>query len=99
MKLESFFDNFELLTDAPNASAKLRDLILQLAVKGKLVNQDLNDESASILLENVQAQKEKITGGRKIEKENFLLEIEEKEYFYNIPPKWIYTRLENISFF
>jgi type I restriction enzyme S subunit len=37
MKVDKFFQNFELLTDAPNAIDKLREIILQLAVRGKLV--------------------------------------------------------------
>jgi type I restriction enzyme S subunit len=44
MKIDTFFENFELLTDAPNATAKLREIILQLAVMGKLVPQFPNDE-------------------------------------------------------
>jgi type I restriction enzyme S subunit len=46
MSVETFFDNFELLTDAPNTANKLREIILQLAVWGKLVSQDPSDESA-----------------------------------------------------
>lgn len=38
MKIETFFEKFEQLTDAPNAIAKLRDLVLELAVSGRLVS-------------------------------------------------------------
>lgn len=48
MKLEAFFDKFDLLADAPNAVEKMRELALQLAVQGKLVPQDLNDEPAQV---------------------------------------------------
>ena len=37
MKPETFFDNFEVLAEAPNGVQKLRELILQLALRGKLV--------------------------------------------------------------
>ena len=37
MNLQTFFSNFELFADAPNGVQKLRELILQLAVQGKLV--------------------------------------------------------------
>lgn len=39
MTLETFFEKFELFADAPNAVAKMRELVLQLAVQGKLVEQ------------------------------------------------------------
>lgn len=56
MNAETFFDAFDLLADAPNSVAKLRALILQLAVKGKLVLQDDNDEPASYLLQQISKQ-------------------------------------------
>ena len=43
LKLETFFDEFGYLAAAPNGVTKLRELILQLAVQGKLVPQDAHD--------------------------------------------------------
>jgi type I restriction enzyme, S subunit len=40
MKRELFFEKFDEFTGAPNAVAKLRELILQLAVQGRLVEQE-----------------------------------------------------------
>ena len=60
MRLETFFNNFELLADAPNGVQKLRELILQLAVQGKLVPQDSTDEPASVLLEKIGVEREQI---------------------------------------
>ena len=40
MKLETFFEKFDLFADAPNAVAKMRELVLQLAVQGKLCAAD-----------------------------------------------------------
>ena len=57
MKIETFFENFELLTDAANAVTKLREIVLQLAVQGKLVPQNPNDEPAYALLEKADREK------------------------------------------
>ena len=53
MKLETFFGNFDLFVDAPDAVAKMRKLILQLAVIGKLCPQDSSEEPASVLLAKI----------------------------------------------
>lgn len=53
MKIDTFFKNFEFLAEAPNGVQKLRELILQLAVQGKLVPQDPNDEIAKNLLQHL----------------------------------------------
>ncbi|MBD2608110.1 hypothetical protein H6G81_27240 [Scytonema hofmannii FACHB-248] len=54
------------MTDAPNAIAKLREIILQLAVMGKLVPQNPNDEPASILLKKINDDKENLLKVKKI---------------------------------
>lgn len=51
MKLETFFQKFDLFADAPDAVAKMRELVIQWAVQGKLVNS--NDSSASNLLAEI----------------------------------------------
>lgn len=43
MRLETFFEKFELFADAPNAVRKMRELVVDLAVKGKLVPNNPND--------------------------------------------------------
>lgn len=46
MKLETFFEKFELFVDAPNAVAKLQELVLELAIQGLLIEQDPTDTPA-----------------------------------------------------
>lgn len=57
MKPETLFDNFEVLAEAPNGIMKLREMILQLAVRGKLVAQDETDEPAIELLKRIRKKK------------------------------------------
>ena len=66
MTPETFFEHFALLADAPNGVQKLRKMILQLAVQGKLVPQDPEDEPADVLLEKIrEAEKEQQVSKRK----------------------------------
>ncbi len=46
--VNTFFDNFEMFADAPNAVAKMRELILQLAVQGQLGTQNETDEPCAL---------------------------------------------------
>lgn len=55
MKLETFFEKFELFADVPNAIARMRELILELAVQGRLVAQDSLEEPAGKQLERIAA--------------------------------------------
>lgn len=50
MTVETFFEKFELFADVPGAVGKMRELVLELAVQGKLVEQEEGDEPASFLL-------------------------------------------------
>lgn len=62
MTLETFFEKFDQFADAPDAVAKLRELVLDWAVRGKLVVQNVTEESASQLLKRVLAEKNRRTG-------------------------------------
>lgn len=59
MNLDTFFEKFELFADAPDAVARMRELVLELAVQGKLVGQDCDDEPATVQLARIAAQKTK----------------------------------------
>jgi type I restriction enzyme, S subunit len=76
---------------------KLRDLILELAVRGKLVPQDQNDEPAIELLKRIQAEKAKLIAEGKLKKEKPLVPITEDEKPFELPNGWEFVRLETIS--
>ncbi|MDX2032051.1 MAG: restriction endonuclease subunit S [Blastocatellia bacterium] len=96
MKVETFFENFGQLADAPNGVQKLRELILQLAVQGKLVPQDPNDEPASVLLAKIDAEKERLIQGKKIKKNDQLPPIGADEMPFGLPQSWAWVRLDEL---
>jgi type I restriction enzyme S subunit len=75
---------------------KLRELILELAVRGKLVPQDESDEPASELLKRIAAEKAKLIAEGKIKKDKPLASISDDEKLFEIPSGWICTRFQNI---
>ncbi|HDI4956196.1 TPA: restriction endonuclease subunit S [Salmonella enterica] len=75
---------------------KLRELILELAVRGKLVPQDPNDEPASELLERIAAEKAELVKQGKIKKPKPLPEISEEEKPFELPEGWEWIRFGNI---
>lgn len=76
---------------------KLRELILELAVRGKLVPQDPNDEPASELLKRIAAEKAELVKQGKIKKQKPLPEISEDEKPFELPSGWEWVRLSDIS--
>ena len=72
---------------------KLRELILELAVRGKLVPQDPNDEPASVLLERIAAEKARLVKEGKIKKPKPLPEITDDEKPFELPEGWNWGKL------
>ncbi len=97
MNADLFFANFGYLADAPKGVKKLRELILQLAIQGKLVQQDPNDESASKLLERIKAEKVKLLKGKKIKMIEPLPPVSPNEAPYELPKGWEWSRIGEIS--
>ena len=76
---------------------KLRELILELAVRGKLVPQDPSDEPASVLLERIAAEKTRLVKEGKIKKPKALPEIGEEEKPFELPDGWVWSMLAEIA--
>ena len=75
---------------------KLRELILELAVRGKLVPQDPNDEPASELLKRIAAEKAELVKQGKIKKQKPLPGIREEEKPFDLPVGWEWVRFGSI---
>lgn len=72
---------------------KLRELILELAVQGKLVPQDPNDEPASVLLERIAQEKAQLVKEKKLKKPKKLPNISDEEKPFDLPNGWSWIRL------
>ncbi|MFV3089359.1 restriction endonuclease subunit S [Pseudomonas sp. GW6] len=90
-------DNLPLLAGAPNGIKKLRELILELAVRGKLVPQDPRDEPASELLKRIAEEKARLVAEGKIKRQKQLAELGEEEKLFELPCGWEWQRLDAIS--
>ncbi|NJI23191.1 restriction endonuclease subunit S [Aeromonas veronii] len=75
---------------------KLRELILELAVRGKLVPQDPSDEPASVLLERIAAEKAQLIREGKIKSEKQYPVISDTELPHSKPDGWVFERFGNV---
>ena len=80
---------------------KLRQKILDLAIRGKLVPQDPNDEPASVLLERIKAEKERLIKEGKNKRSKKSAKTSDTPHYGNvpfeIPDNWVWCRLEDIA--
>lgn len=89
-------DNLSLLAGAPNGIKKLRELILELAVRGKLVRQDPNDEPADEFLKRIAEEKARLMAGGMLKKQKPLAKVSNEEVFFDIPKTWAWARFGEI---
>jgi len=76
---------------------KLRQKILDLAIRGKLVPQDPNDEPASVLLERIRAEKERLIKEGKIKRSKKSASDDEIEAPFEIPESWEWCNITEIT--
>ena len=89
VKLETFFEKFDQFADAPDAVAKMRELILESAIRGMLVPHNASDEPASELLKRMA----RVQAGQVL-KQAALPPVGDDAYL-QVPPGWAWTRLGN----
>ncbi|MDO8788000.1 MAG: restriction endonuclease subunit S [Sulfuritalea sp.] len=94
---EMLEQHFDTAFAAPDGIKKLRELILTLAMQGKLVPQDPRDPPASQLLKEIAAEKKRLVKEGKINAPKPLPEIAAKEILYDIPTGWEWVRFGEIA--
>ena len=94
-KLQESLEKIEYLKLHSNESEKIiktiKSKILDLAIRGKLVAQDPNDEPASVLLERIRAEKEELIKQGKIKrnkKESVIFKGSDNSYYQDLPENW-----------
>ena len=88
--------NLNLLATAPGGVAKLRELILTLAVQGKLVPQDPADEPASVLLQKIRAEKDRLIAAKALKREKNEPALTDDELPFELPDSWSWVALGEV---
>jgi type I restriction enzyme S subunit len=87
---------FGQVAEAPDAIPRLRRFILDLAVRGKLVEQNLHDEPASELLNRIETEKDRLVKADALRNQSTQL-IDKEQTPFNIPTNWSWTQLSQIG--
>lgn len=95
MNAERLLALYEGVADAPDAIARLKRFVLDLAVRGRLVPQDPNDEPASELLKRIAAEKARLVQAGEIGKPKALPTIDDEPF--DIPANWVWSQLAEIG--
>ena len=99
MNSQRLFQHFDRIAEAPDAVARLRRFILDLAVRGKLVEQDPNDEPASELLMRIAAEKARLVKAGEIREKPWPSAVVGEEIPFAIPTGWRWSKFANLADF
>ncbi len=97
MNPERLLKHFDEISEAPEAVPRLRRFILDLAVRGMLVEQDPGDEPASELLKRIEAEKARLVEAGKLRAQK-TKELDGEEIPFDIPAIWDWTQLAQVGF-
>ena len=89
--------HFDTAFDAPDGIEKLRELILTLAMQGKLVEQNPNDLPACKLLQKISLEKQHLIQEGKIKKPKRFQKIKPEDLPYEVPENWEWAQLHDVS--
>ncbi|MGA7416236.1 MAG: hypothetical protein WBW33_37545 [Bryobacteraceae bacterium] len=97
MNAEVLLKYFDRTSEAPDAVPRLRQFVLELAVRGKLVDQDPKDEPASKLLQRIHAEKDRRIKEGLMKEQAPLPQVGRNETWFDIPASWCWARLGTIT--
>ena len=96
MNVDRLFALYDRVAEAPDAVSRLRRFVLDLAVRGKLVEQDPADEPASELLRRIAAEKARLVQAGNIKAKQPLPENSHDKVSFSVPNSWASVCLAEI---
>lgn len=96
MDAQQFLAEFGHIANAPGGVGRLRELILQLAVQGKLIGATTTDTSSRVLLSEVRAIKSNLTFSKKLPREKPFPAVLKREIAVDAPPHWEWVRFGEV---
>ncbi|KUJ77861.1 hypothetical protein AVO45_07755 [Ruegeria marisrubri] len=97
MNADRFLELYEQISEAPDAIVRLRRFVLDLAVRGKLVEQDPGDEPASQLLKRIEVEKAQIVGDGKFKRYEGKFERNQEAFAFQLPTNWHWCYLDDVA--
>lgn len=97
MRPEKFFSAFDTIADAPAGISDLRDLVLHLAVRGMLVEQDVRDEPVEKLMRRVERDAQELRKTRKIRAVRGIDPVTSDDAPFDLPTGWGWARLSDLA--
>ena len=97
MNVDRLLAHYERIADTPDAVPRLRRFILDLAVRGKLVDQDPTDEPAAELLKRVAKEKARLVKAGKIKKPQMIPVLLGEDMPFPLPVNWRWSQIEEIG--
>ncbi len=94
---EFFFQHFATFASAPDGIPRLRELILQLAIQGKLGTQDPRDEPANVLMKKIKRERNLSEKVPKTKREHNIEPINKDEEPFAIPKNWEWLTLGSLG--
>ncbi|CAO4147787.1 Restriction endonuclease subunit S [Methylorubrum thiocyanatum] len=95
MNAERFLAYYQQVADAPDAIARLRRFVLELAIRGKLVSQNPADEPASELLKRIAVEKARLVKAGEIRKPKMFPAVDQPPF--DLPENWRWTRIREAT--
>ena len=98
MNAERLLEVYEQISEAPDAIARLRRFVLELAVRGKLVEQNPADEPAAQLAQRIEERKAEILNDTGMRKPRKVADMDPNEIWADLPNTWAWTQITNLGF-
>ena len=97
MNADRLLAHYKRIADAPDAVPRLRRFVLNLAVRGKLVEQDPNDEPAAELLKRIAKEKTRLVKAGEIRKPRIIPTLLGQDVPFPLPTNWHWSQIAEIG--